>query len=549
MALPIYIYAILVLAVALAVEKLIKSRKPLPSGYRRVPGPKGLPLIGNTLQMARNPRPQQQVRDWADQYGELFMIQMGYENWVFLNSPEAVKEILDKQSAITSSRVPSPVLMDLVSGGMRFLLMPYSAPWRKMRGIVHQLLTPRMSGTFVPSQEFEAKQLVFDCLTDNETGMDFYQHVRRYTTSVVMTSTYGRRIPKWDCDDIKQIYGVMEDFSKTSAPGYFLADTFPPLAKLPVFMQSWRKEAAVYYERQCNIWMHYWSTLSSQIATGDAPACFVKQFKDTGYEKMNISEMQGAFVAGTMIEAGSETTSAALNIALLHLAAFPQKARAAQEEIDRVVGPKRCPSFVDEDQLPYIRAIAKEVLRMFPTTTFGIPHYTDDDVKYKDFIIPKGTVVVINQQKLHYDPQRWENPFEFQPERFLSYPLKAGAYTAMADASKRDHFSFGAGRRICPGMHLAENSLFITLASLLWAFHILPPLDESGREVPVDTSEDAFLLGSGILAKPFRLRLLPRSEEIEGTIRSEWEMARKEGFVLGGNRVMVDGVFCVGCVM
>lgn len=91
-------------------------------------------------------------------------------------------------------------------------------------------------------------------------------------------------------------------------------------------------------------------------------------------------------------------------------------------------------------------------------------------------------------------------------------------------------------------MHLAENSLFITLASLLWAFHILPPLDESGREVPVDTSEDAFLLGSGILAKPFRLRLLPRSEEIEGTIRSEWEMARKEGFVLGGNRVMVDGV-------
>lgn len=85
MALPIYIYAILVLAVALAVEKLIKSRKPLPSGYRRVPGPKGLPLIGNTLQMARNPRPQQQVRDWADQYGELFMIQMGYENWVFLN--------------------------------------------------------------------------------------------------------------------------------------------------------------------------------------------------------------------------------------------------------------------------------------------------------------------------------------------------------------------------------------------------------------------------------------------------------------------------------
>lgn len=401
-------------------------------------------------------------------------------------SPEAVREILDKQSAVTSSRLPMPVLSDLVSGGMRFLLMPYNASWRKLRGIVHQLLAPRMSGVFAPSQEFEAKQLMFECLTDNKTDMDFYQHVRRYAASVVMASTYGRRIPKWvrsttlpfeestvltteqqDCDDIREIYGLMEEFSISATPGYFLADTFPPLAKLPVFLQPWRRQAAVYFERQAKIWMRYWSTLSSQIAAGNAPACFVKQFKETGYESLNISELQAAFLAGTMIEAGSETTSATLNIALLHLAAFPQKARAAQKEIDRVVGSERCPSFADEDQLPYIRAIVKEILsvrpylvcspppctpadprlasRMFPTTTFGVPHYTDDDVKYKDMIIPKGTVVVMNQQKLHFDPSRWEDPFEFRPERYLSYPLKASAYAAMADASKRDHFSFGAG--------------------------------------------------------------------------------------------------------
>jgi len=84
-------------------------------------------------------------------------------------------------------------------------------------------------------------------------------------------------------------------------------------------------------------------------------------------------------------------------------------------------------------------------------------------------------------------------------------------------------------------MHLAESSLFITLASLLWAFDILPPLDENGREVPVDTSADAFLLGCVILAKPFKLRFGARSQEIETTLRSEWEKARREGFVLGGS--------------
>jgi cytochrome P450 len=160
-----------------------------------IPGPRGLPIIGNTLQLG--PYPHRKCQEWAAQYGELFKVQIGWENWVFLNSPEAVKEIMDKQSAITSGRQPMPVLSDIISGGKRFLLMTYSPQWRKLRAIVHKLLTPKASSVFRPSQEFEAKQLLFDILTDNKDQESFYLHVRRYTTSVVMTSTYGRRIPSW----------------------------------------------------------------------------------------------------------------------------------------------------------------------------------------------------------------------------------------------------------------------------------------------------------------------------------------------------------------
>lgn len=152
-------------------------------------------MIGNTHQLG--PQPQKQLKRWADQYGELMKVQIGWENWVFLNSPEAVKEILDKQSAITSGRVPMPVGNDIISGGMRFLLMGYTPTWRKLRAIVHKLLTPKASNTFQPSQIFEAKQLVYDLMTDNANEQDFYMHVRRYSTSVVLTSTYGRRIQKW----------------------------------------------------------------------------------------------------------------------------------------------------------------------------------------------------------------------------------------------------------------------------------------------------------------------------------------------------------------
>ena len=169
----------------------------VPKGLRRPPGPKGLPLVGNTLQLG--PQPQKILKEWADKYGEIMQVQIGWENRVYLNSPAAVKEIIDKQSAVTSSRPPMPVGNDIISGGMRFLLMGYTPTWRKLRAIVHKLLTPKVSDLYRPSQEFESKQLLFDLLTENENQEDFYMHIRRYSTSVVLTSTYGRRVPKWVC--------------------------------------------------------------------------------------------------------------------------------------------------------------------------------------------------------------------------------------------------------------------------------------------------------------------------------------------------------------
>jgi len=187
-------FYLLVLATVLFASRRI-FKKNIPRNLRAVPGPKGLPIIGNVLQLET--RPQRQYAHWAEQYGELFQIRLGNLDWVFVNTPAAVKEIFDKQSTITSSRVPMPVASDLVSDDKRILLMGYSPRWRKLRTIAHKLLTPRISIRFKPSQEFEAKQLVHDILRDAADQKSFYMHVRRYTTSVIMTSTYGKRVPIW----------------------------------------------------------------------------------------------------------------------------------------------------------------------------------------------------------------------------------------------------------------------------------------------------------------------------------------------------------------
>ncbi|PNS13790.1 3-hydroxyphenylacetate 6-hydroxylase [Sphaceloma murrayae] len=515
------------------------ARKP-PKGLKAVPGPPGVPILGHITKLS--PHPQREWQKWAREYGELFQVKLGWDTWVFVNSPEAVKEILDKQSAVTSSRPPMPGLSDIVSGGKRFLLMGYSPEWRKLRAIVHKLLTPKMSETFKPSQEFEAKQLIHDILTDNEDQSKAYVHVRRYTTSVVMTSTYGRRVPQWECEDVREIYGLMEEFSQSGAPGALVVDLLPPLARLPRFMQTWRAKGEQFYKRQENIWMKYWNDLNVKIQTGKAPECFVRQLVEVEQSKAKIDEVQAAFLAGTMIEAGSETTSSALNTCIKYLAANPHIQALAAEELTRVVGSTRSPTYADEDSLPYIRATVKETLRIRPVTNIGSPHYTTAPVTYKGYYIPANTVVTLSQYAIHFDPARWSNPDTFDPSRYLAYPHKSGVYSAAADARERDHFDFGAGRRICPGMHLAENSLFITIAKLVWAFEILPPLGSDGRVEKVDVSDEAYELGVNTLPKPYRMRFVPRSKEREEVIRAEWERAKREGFWLGDRKVEVQGV-------
>jgi cytochrome P450 len=240
-----------------------------------------------------------------------------------------------------------------------------------------------------------------------------------------------------------------------------------------------------------------------------------------------------------MIEAGSETTSATFNTGLLYLMANPSVVTRAHDELITTVGDHRSPTFADEENLPYIRAIVKEVLRVRPVASVGSPHYTDADVVYKDYLIPKGSVVTINQYGIHNDPKTFKNPESFDPARYLAYPSKSGAYVGQDD---RDHWSFGAGRRICSGLHVAENSLFILFAKVLWAFDPRPPLDDNGSEIPIDTADSAFENASVTVAKPYRCRLIPRNDTVIVTIQREWDEAQKHGYWLGDRKVDVNGV-------
>ena len=190
--------------------------------------------------------------------------------------------------------------------------------------------------------------------------------------------------------------------------------------------------------------------------------------------------------------------------------------------------------------MPYIRAVIKEILRMCPVATTGLRRLADGQVNYKGTNIPAGTILLANINHLHWDPDRYEDPFVFKPERFLGYDQRSAVYANMGDVEKRDHFTFGAGRRICPGVHLAENGLFLAVSNIIWAFQFKPPIDEDGREKKMDISDEAFQEGAIRIPKPYKVRIIPRDPERSDLIRKQWADGKRNGYVMRGIPVSAD---------
>ncbi|KAH6634374.1 putative O-methylsterigmatocystin oxidoreductase [Chaetomium sp. MPI-SDFR-AT-0129] len=506
-----------------------------------IPGPKGYPFIGVGAQLP--PRAPVVFRQWAMEYGDIFKIRVGWYNWVVINTPEAIREILEKQAVKTSSKAPSPLGHDIVTSGKRMPTMPYGPHWRAQRSVVRQITTVPITATFAPSQEFEAKQLLFELATDNVNQQNFYQHMRRFAFSIIMTNTFGTRVKSWDHPDAQNAIRSQGILRRTSKPGAFLIDEIPPLARLPKWLQPGRQEAIKAADEVREIKMGLWRRMEKQLAAGEAPHCYAREILESkqSWYSQGLDDEDLAWVAGGLVEAGFETTAATLNSLVLNLAGNDRVQTAAHEELMRVVGPERLPTLADMPSLPYIRACVKEMLRMNPILAPGIRHYADEDVVYKGHVIPKGTVLLANTAFLHYDPNRFEKPFEFMPERYLEHRLYSSEYAAMSDPYKRDHFTFSTGRRVCPGARLAENGLDIALACMLWAFEVRPPL-VNGAEVAMELGENAYPDAGFTIPKPFAARFVPRSEQRLRFVKEQWAIAMRDGYELRGSHVDVEGV-------
>jgi cytochrome P450 len=168
------------------------------------------------------------------------------------------------------------------------------------------------------------------------------------------------------------------------------------------------------------------------------------------------------------------------------MVAFPEVQRRAQAELDAVVGRARLPTFADAPRLPYVRAVIKEVLRWRPAFERGAPHKAAKDDRYEGMFIPKGAACMANIWHCNHDRAIFgDDADDFKPERHLDVKREV-VLPGPRETNGEGHVSFGFGRRICVGKHIANDSLFIKTAMILWVATLKCARDKSGKELLPD---------------------------------------------------------------
>ncbi|KAJ3545430.1 hypothetical protein NM208_g2508 [Fusarium decemcellulare] len=473
-----------------------------PSSYP--PGPPTLPLIGNLHQMPSKDG-HLQFQKWAREYGPVFSLILGTKVMIVLSSDRAVKDLLDKRSTIYSSRP------EMYMGQIE-----YGDTWRMIRKMVHNILNIKAAKSYVPYQDLENKQMLCGLLDQPEAFID---HIRRYTNSLTTQMVFGFRTLSIDDPKLKQLFEGFEKFCEvTSTTTAAVLDLFPILKQLPDVMLPLRRYAKELHKHEKELYVGHWMNVKKAIKNGTAKPCFcVDLVKAQDME--GFSDDLAGYISGSLLEAGSDTTAATLVAFVQAMVVFPEVQKRAQEEIDRVCG-DHLPTMEDEPQLQYIRGCVKESMRWMPTDLLGVPHAVTRDDEYMGYKIPKGASVVWNVWAIHMDENRHPNPRVFDPSRYADDLQTAGEAASNPDPSKRDQFVFGAGRRICQGMHIAERSLFLGISRLLWAFKFDKATDSDGNEVTPDISK--LTQGLFVLPEPFPARITPRSEEHARRVREEW---------------------------
>ena len=508
------------------------------------PGPRGLPGLGNVLQLNRT-WPFLTYGAWAKRYGAdtPLGVKLGAKNVVVLNSGRAVRELIEKRGAIYSDR-PFFYMQNeyIFKHDLKPAIFQNYGPWlTRWRKEFTIFFGPQAIARLSPVYEAEAARLLVkmvEAMVKSPTGSLKGQHLEpflmRWTISVPCLGVCGQR-PDEDSlgrygFDIAAFKRCSDEFSDLIKPN--AAELFPILRRVPEFMgmARWKERARNVREHCFKTGRQFISAAKDQRAALDGgkpiewESILAKMLREQRDADASGGHKDGSPEAYTTAEMGhtgfhivaSATASslAVMSTMLLLLAKYPDMQDRIRDEMLTASGggPPRASQVAG---WRFTEAFWNEMHRWRPVTPAGIPHAAAKDDVYEGHVIPKGTATLINVWNIHHAEEDYEHPERFDPERFLRHPFgmrldEAHDPARLEAASARVTWDFGAGRRICPGRHVAKQNLLLGLAGILWAFDVVPPPEAEGGVDAIDLSlERGFVQEIALTPKTlnFSLRL------------------------------------------
>ncbi|CAI0456039.1 unnamed protein product [Linum tenue] len=460
--------AIIITIVSVIIRKRTLASSKAAGGERTPPGPWKLPIIGNLHQLAiGSSLPHRRLAELAQQYGPLMQLQLGEIPTVIVSSAEWAKEFMQAHDLNFASRPFIPAANIIFYGGRDIGFSPHGPYWTKMRRT--KLLRPIM--------EQEMAKLVG--LINTKPTINLTEMMLSFGNSITCRAAFGK-IQKQE----EVFLPFIKQFMKMLG-GFSLVDLFPSsnLLRLLVANAAERKLKKVHSAADAimeTIINDRLAKRSSTVAAGgnddEDLLGVLLNLKDT--DDLGFTEIKAVIL--DMFLAGSDTWTITVEWAMSELMKHPRVMEKAQREVRKVFNGKGVVDEASIDRLQYLQLVLKETLRLHPPGPLAIPRESKETIVVNGYKIPAKTRVFVNLWAINRDPHHWAQPEVFEPERFLN---------SSVDFRGTDfhYLPFGAGRRMCPGMHYGLALAYLSLANLIYHFdwklpHQMKPEDLDMRE-------------------------------------------------------------------
>lgn len=459
---------------ALLVHSLIKAcfkLKPR-SKVPHPPSPLSLPFLGH-LHLVGPVLPKS-FQALARTHGPLMRLRLGASSCIVASSASIARELFKTQELNFSSRPEFGSSEHFIYRGSRFIMAPYGDYWRFMKKLcMTKLLAVPQLDKFLDVREEEVERLVKSVMESARGGKasDLSKELTTFTNNVICRMVMSTRC-SGTANDAEKIHELVKTCLELAGK-LSVGDVLGPLRWLDFSGNGKKLEAALWeFDRIVErIMKEHEEKLINKSVTDrkDLMDILLETHNDPTAEMKITRKDMKSFVLDLFM-AGTDTSSAAMQWAMAELINRPEAFKKLQDEINSVVGPTRLVQESDVPNLPYLRAVIKETLRLHPSAPLIIRE-CGEDCSVDSYLVEAKTRVLINVYAIMRDPEIWNDPDEFMPERFLeSSGERIGEHQMEFKGQNFRYLPFGSGRRGCAGASLAMQVMHPAVGSLVQCF-------------------------------------------------------------------------------